>query len=869
MTGLWRALGLSRRAPGRLILGLAALSVLAQGLHSTLTPAAAGALVGARSAPPNGGVSISFAEAGFEFGGGANYRLNGPSVPRPGAVWVPVHVVVRNGSAGTVTGRVSISDQSTQSNLGSNGTNYVTEYSQDVALGPGARKALTLYVRAADLNQQLSLSLEANGRQVDSAALSPNQQQGGALSVGILSDDTASRTIFRSIKFGDTTLSVAQFSDATPLDTRVEALDNFDLIVLTNYSSDQLSAAQIAALRAWVQGGGTLLVAGGPDAQKTMSHLPPDLLAARLTSTTVVPALPELAQIAGDSVPPVSGPIEVSVASPLTGARVLAAHNGIPLAVDRPLGRGYLVYSALEPTTTPFNNWPLAAQGDYLHNLLTPTLGGPLDALVEANAQSNPNSFNGAGTAFSNLVSDLGSPPARGLPALQVYVFLIVLYILVLGPGNYIVLRWRRRLEWSWVSVPALALIFGIGSFGLAYARNGGDALANVDAVLYLDPGSTTRVADSYIGLFAPFRGDYDVTTQGDGLAWGLGGDNGVYGGTNQSTGMRVDEGTPQFKARLYGLQMWSLRTIGLRQHVNVPGQVTASLTLHGNAVSGDVHNGTTLALHDCAIVGADGASRVIPLLLPGQTLRVTPFSLSNGGNSTGVPGGSGGPLTSLYGAGVGGGAGVQAASVAPLASASRYNTILNAIFPTGSIAATGAPLDLIGWSNAPLGQIAVNGSAPRRSDLDLVVAPLNVTIAPGAFILAPGDLPVSVVGTTVQINVGNGGSGLSLNAGDHIDVQFFLPAGGRRLRMQTITLLANLTGGSSSLGASDAKLWNWVSGRWNIIDLSGGTLTLHNAWEYAGPDGRVLLRIAPAQGGVTFTNVDQNLQIGATGRVY
>jgi hypothetical protein len=73
---------------------------------------------------------------------------------------------------------------------------------------------------------------------------------------------------------------------------------------------------------------------------------------------------------------------------------------------------------------------------------------------------------------------------------------------------------------------------------------------------------------------------------------------------------------------------MWSLRTIGLRQHIDLPGEVTAHLVLRGGLVSGEVTNNTRLALHDCAIVGAAGSSAVIPLLAPGQTVRIAPFSL-------------------------------------------------------------------------------------------------------------------------------------------------------------------------------------------------------------------------------------------------
>jgi hypothetical protein len=735
-----------------------------------------------------------------------------------------------------------------------------------------------MYVRAADVGPQVAVDLEAGGKVVSTQTAQISPQQGGALSIGVLSDDTAPRTILRSLKFGDTSLSVAQFDDATPLDPQPQALENFDLIVLTNYASDALTGAQRQALRAWVQGGGTLLVAGGPDAQKTMAHLGPDLQAATVRSTIVAHTVPEVARIAGDPAA-TSGPVELSVATPRPGAAVLAAHNGVPLAVDLPLGRGHLVYSALEPTLAPFNTWPLGAQGDFWSHLLAPALAGPRDALVQDAAQGFAQTIGpgGPNNPVQSISTDLGNLPSRSLPSLQIYAFLIVLYILVLGPLNFMLLRWRRHLEWSWITVPVVAGLFSIGSFGLAYARNGGDVLVHIDTVVYLDPGAPTKPADSYIGVFAPFHGDYDLSTPGPALAWGLGGDSGAPSSlAGQALGMRIDEG-PRFDAHLVGLQMWSMRTLGVRQQLTVPGQVRGQFVLRGNVVGGEVTNKSSLVLHDCVVVGASGVSRPIPVLEPGQTVRVAPFSLSNASNAMSANGlnGSTGPLTNLYSAGplaatsaAGSRTGLQAAGPSALVSPTRYDTVLGAVFPGGSLATATAPLTLIGWSTAPLGQFSVNGATPHRADLDLIVAPLTLSAAASRFALSPGDLPVSVLGTTVVPSAGGPGNALTLNSGDHMDVQLVVPTAGRHLHLDSLTVQTNLSDGSSSLSPTDAALWNWTTGRWDTIDLSSGSHVVHHAAAYAAPDGRIILRVQAPQAGITFSNVDQSLQIGATGGV-
>ena len=843
------------------------------------TPARASSHSAVRSGASSAGVgaSISSVQAGFPFSGGATYRLNGPSTAYPDAVWVPMRVTLRNDQGDNITdGRVVITDdpQGNGNNGNNTGPSYHTNYTADVQLPQGSRKAVTLYVRAADLGSQLTVSLQVGGKTVDSRAATTLQPQSGdTLAVGVLSDDTAVRPAFQALKLGDTAVAAAQFGEGTmPLDTQPQALDNFDLIVLSNYSSDTLTGAQLDALRAWVHGGGTLLVVGGAHAQKTMGHLPTDLLAATLNATTVVSSLPEVARLA--TVGGTGGSqVALSVAAPRPGATVLLAHNGVPLIVDLPAGRGHLVYSALDPASNPLQGYSSQAQSTFWERALTPALQGPRDALVESGMQANTTSnFGQPGqNTLSGVTGDVGKAYSRGLPALQVYVFLIVLYVLVLGPGNYLLLRWRRRLEWSWVTIPVVAVLFGAGSFGIAYARNGGDVLANVDSVVYLNPGARAMQTDSYIGLFAPFRGDYDLTasTAVPTLVWGLGDDtaNGPsLGSSGSPLGMRVDQGATPLTAHLIGLQMWSQRNIGLHQLLPQQGAVTGRLVLSGKTAAGTVTNNTTMILRDCVVVGASGASAVLPRINPGETVRVSSFSLDSGlggnpGASSGLNGTPTGPLSGLYSSYNGGG------KSGALAATDRYDNILGAVFPSGSAATISAPLTLIGWSNTPIGLFSVNGASPRRTDLDLVVAPLGLSVSPGSFTLAPGDLPVGVVGTSVsQIN---GSNGLTLNAGDRVDVQLALPATTLTRRVDTLSLVANPTNGSSSLAPSTAQLWNWRTRHWRDVDLSNGSLDVKNAAPYVSDDGRVLLRLeAPSGSSLSFNNVDQNIQIGASGSI-
>ena len=40
-------------------------------------------------------------------------------------------------------------------------------------------------------------------------------------------------------------------------------------------------------------------------------------------------------------------------------------------------------------------------------------------------------------------------------------------YILLVGPVNYFVLRWRDRLAWAWITIPTLTLAFSALAYGI------------------------------------------------------------------------------------------------------------------------------------------------------------------------------------------------------------------------------------------------------------------------------------------------------------------------------------------------------------------------------------------------------------------
>jgi hypothetical protein len=42
-----------------------------------------------------------------------------------------------------------------------------------------------------------------------------------------------------------------------------------------------------------------------------------------------------------------------------------------------------------------------------------------------------------------------------------------LIYVLIVGPANYFILRRRKKLEWTWVTIPVIVLVFLGAEYGM------------------------------------------------------------------------------------------------------------------------------------------------------------------------------------------------------------------------------------------------------------------------------------------------------------------------------------------------------------------------------------------------------------------
>src|SRR5438067_11040089 len=101
----------------------------------------------------------------------------------------------------------------------------------------------------------------------------------------------------------------------------------------------------------------------------------------------------------------------------------------------------------------------------------------------------------------SQLVNAVYSLPSLTLPPVSGLLILLVGYIVLLGPINYLILRRLDRREWPWITMPALIALFAVGAYAYGNLLRGGDIIVNQVAVVHGAAGNSNGQARVYVGV--------------------------------------------------------------------------------------------------------------------------------------------------------------------------------------------------------------------------------------------------------------------------------------------------------------------------------------------------------------------------------
>lgn len=520
---------------------------------------------------------------------------------------VPVVVSARNDGA-PVEGeiRVIVSDISAADGL---------VYSAPITLPTGADKRvlLTVYVEPFS-SGNLVVQLVSDGNTVaETRANRLNTVNRDELFYGVISPDPG-RLAFLETVPGDRTGAAVAFLNLADLPEVSVAWEALDVLIIDDTDTGRLTAAQRAALRAWVESGGQLVVSGGAGGPKTATGVA-DLLPVSVNGVTSLADLPALSEAAGEPFG-AAGPYVVTT-SVVDGGEVWLEQDGLPLAATRALGRGAVTFLALDPKAAPLSGWPGAEI---------------IWSRIAANTPVQPPWGHPITEGYA-AVQSVSSIAGLSLPSFGQLFFFLVIYVLIIGPIHFLVLRRLKRRELAWITTPALVLLFSALTFLTGFRTRGGPTL-NVMSVAFGAADAERLQTRSVVGLYSPRRARYDLTLPYDTGAFpfrqGFGALAG--GGSNLDAVVRAGDVT----LREVRTDTSEIATFVVNAHLpRPPLTATATLSAEGDAVDVIVRNDSAQTLENAVILHgqeqttlgnvAPGQERTISIPLPTSPTGATP----------------------------------------------------------------------------------------------------------------------------------------------------------------------------------------------------------------------------------------------------
>lgn len=464
------------------------------------------------------------------------------------------------------------------------------------------------------------------------------------LIIGLISEKEGALSYLNGVGINDGILRTRTVKlDPEHLPTEETALDQLDVLLISDFSMEKMKESEAKAIRLWVQNGGFLILGTGARGDAAVRPYFEDLFRTTLA--------PEEMKIHMD--PEGNDEQKISLfCAPvyLNGGREVMFSEETPIVSVTPMGAGLVAVSGYD-----FCDLQRYAtdQVSYVDTLFKRILGkGRLDTLSVAASERTLRQY-------WDIQSLMNLSDLRKLPAASLYAIALGCYVLLVGPGLYFYMREHGilrlyRFSVLLVSVLTTVLIWVMG-FGtrfqgtfLSYAK--------------LKDISASRIDEKdFINLRSPYSDDYALNVKTEYYVYPVlkgsdyNGDITNIRTSEEAARVSIDNDRDKTAVLISNGRPFTARYFELDNKMpNTEGSFVAELTFSDGKLSGTLENGTKETLNDAALL-LYGRMVKIGTLEAGQTIRLEDYALESvpvGANdfiAARVTGGNGQNFLSYY----------------------------------------------------------------------------------------------------------------------------------------------------------------------------------------------------------------------------
>lgn len=540
-------------------------------------------------------------------------------------VWSPIRVSL-------TAGEESLSAKIHIASFDSDGIPVEHRWSEDepAEIAPGQTKSFVLPVKVGRTNSRIDVILEsetdgvqqrsvwnANVAELGQPVLA--SQQLWLLAGELTGIDDMMR--LQRVQPSEASQLATITPDQIPDDWRM--LEGADRLLVVSGEADawkKLSAEQLSALDWWTKLGGRIFLAAGVDS--------PQLLAADAPLASFLPGkfigweeereTGDLEKFAGKSTRldrPDAPTLEVAALSDVSAVVLVqrASANPAPLISISAHGFGLIEFVAFDLNQEPVLGW------DGRRGLLDRLLFG--DSQQQEVGAVSLAGQSAAHVGYEDLSGQLrvALDQFQGVHLISFLLIgvIIVGYLLLIGPGDYFLLKnYLPRMEWTWVTFPLFVVLACAVSWGVAFWAKGTTLRMNQVDVLDCDLSSRVVRSTTWAHLYSPQTQRLDIQLRNTApsqtsdwkqiLAWqGLPGKS--LGGMDSRQSLATVQ-NPYFLAEAddsvqlenLPIQIWSSRSMFGRGWAELEGKAPEPLTeINNQLLDGVIRNPTNLDLED------------------------------------------------------------------------------------------------------------------------------------------------------------------------------------------------------------------------------------------------------------------------------
>ncbi|MFZ5827697.1 MAG: hypothetical protein ACOY94_25620 [Bacillota bacterium] len=803
--------------------------------------------------------------------------------------WAPIRVRL-NGSARDLDGLVEVTLES-QYQTGPNTTVRfpLSAYAQEVSLPASASKEVTLWVPPGHgLLGTVRLKVGDEELGTEEIQFRMTKSPFWPL-VGVLADDESLKGRLGKIQLPlqnlPTEINVAQLKPEA-LPTQAVRLKGLRALVVQGNAPSKLSEGQRAAIFQWIQAGGHLLLAGGPDSALSAAALPAGSLPVTFGGAELNVDLDPLLTWTG------GGTLLASTKGPAVkmktiGGTLLAGTAEQPLAWRIGAGMGSITVLAVDPTLEPLASW------DGSVGLLKKAL----EPAFLAESQGGDEKFRMMmmeQEMSQRLRNTIDALPTDAFPGWKQVLLYLGSFALLAGPLIHLLFWQGRRRSWVWLAVPVASLLVAGSIYGVGVAMGGRDLLGNTLSYVQIDPASQTASQSLMVGLYAPMHPNLTVTLDPTHAASAMGLSQPQWGPWGpQQLGVKE----PPFRmvnGRETRLEFrgneGAMRPIAVSRSLGSEvGRIASSLKLEGDLIRGTITNETPYHLEHAAVAVGGKAAR-LGELAPGATVEVVleprastqplhwmpiqmlffgePLSPEEqqrrGPVRPGMP---------------------EQLQVPQEPEIQRRARLLESMLyrPKAGPDSTSLPLTFIAFTREPVGSPVVDLRGHPDHHLNLIEQRLQLELPAGPFTLPSTLIPSEMAMNNVR-GMGSGGNGtitwLEIDSGS---VSFtFTPPLPKEARITALEVTTRMMGDPVAVGNGPRggfnpneepqaatggvfQIYNWQRAAWENLPGGQESVRLTDPVAYLGPQNEVRVQVA-AQSGMLVRVVTPSISLEGRG---